>query len=314
MLHTMFLLLQATAAGPAIEAPAPRTPPLANAEAYRATAPRLTSTITIDGVLDEPAWSTAAPLTGFHQYQPVDGRPAEEETTVLVWYAPDAIYFGIRAQDNDPQAIHATRAQRDRLDAEDRITIYLDTFDDRRRAYFFTVNPLGIQEDGIRSEGGFTAATLLGGTMDKNPDFVWQSRGQVTPGRLRRRNPDSLQEHPLRRRRPAAVGPQRRADDPAHRLPGHLDRHPPGQRLVPGPERHPRRPARHAPGHRHRDPARSDRGSRRVQGLERDLLAERRGPLAWRQRPPGLEQQHHPLGHLQPRLQPDRVGRGPGDA
>ena len=182
MLHTMFLLLQATAAGPAIEAPAPPTPPLANAEAYRATAPRLTSTITIDGVLDEPAWSTAAPLTGFHQYQPVDGRPAEEETTVLVWYAADAIYFGIRAKDNDPQAIHATRAQRDRLDAEDRITIYLDTFDDRRRAYFFTVNPLGIQEDGIRSEGGFTAATLLGGTMDINPDFVWQSRGQVTPG------------------------------------------------------------------------------------------------------------------------------------
>jgi hypothetical protein len=181
MLHTMFLLLQATAAGPVPAVPAPEAT-LPNAEVYRATAPRLTSTITIDGVLDEPAWSTAAPLTGFHQYQPVDGRPAEETTTILVWYAPDAIYFGVRALDNVPQSIHATRAQRDRLDAEDRITIYLDTFDDRRRAYFFTVNPLGIQEDGIRSEGGFTAATLLGGTMDKNPDFVWQSRGQVTPG------------------------------------------------------------------------------------------------------------------------------------
>jgi hypothetical protein len=182
MLHLMLLMIQATAAGPAVEVPAPHGPPLPNAEAYVATAPRLTSSISVDGVLDEPVWGSAARLNGFHQYQPVDSRPAEEETTVLVWYAPDAIYFGIHALDHDPQSIHATRAQRDRLDAEDRITIYLDTFDDRRRAYFFTVNPLGIQEDGIRSEGGFTAATLMGGTMDKNPDFVWQSRGQVTPG------------------------------------------------------------------------------------------------------------------------------------
>ena len=142
--------------------------------------PRIESTVVIDGRLDEPVWQEAARLDGFHQYQPVDGRAAEERTEVLVWYAPNAMYFGIIAHDRQPQSIRASVADRDNLDADDRVTLYLDTFNDRRRAFFFTVNPLGVQEDGVRSEGGFTAGSLQGGLTDKNPDFLWQSRGQVT--------------------------------------------------------------------------------------------------------------------------------------
>ncbi len=142
--------------------------------------PRLQADITLDGRLDEPPWLEAARLDGFHQYQPVDGRKAEEQTAVLVWYAPDAIYFGIIAHDREPGAIRATVADRDNLGADDRVTLFLDTFNDRRRAFFFTVNPLGSQEDGVRSEGGFSAGSLVGGTTDKNPDFLWHSRGQIT--------------------------------------------------------------------------------------------------------------------------------------
>ena len=36
--------------------------------------------VRVDGVLDEPVWRQATRLTGFWQYQPVDGRPAEERT------------------------------------------------------------------------------------------------------------------------------------------------------------------------------------------------------------------------------------------
>lgn len=157
-----------------LQAATPAAPP------PRAIAPRLETVDTVDGSLSEPAWAQAAHLGDFHQYTPVDSRPAEERTEILVWYAPDAIYFGILAYDHDPGSIRATRADRDRLDAEDRVTLYLDTFNDRRRAYFFTVNPLGIQEDGVRSEGGFTAGTIIGGTTDKNPDFIWESRGRLT--------------------------------------------------------------------------------------------------------------------------------------
>jgi len=144
--------------------------------------PRIEAEVTLDGRLDEAVWAQAARLDGFWQYQPVDSRPAEEVTEVFVWYSPRAIYFGILARDREPGAIRATVADRDNLDADDRVTIYLDTFNDRRRAFFFTVNPLGAQEDGVRSEGAFTftAGSLQGGTTDKNPDFLWHSKGQVT--------------------------------------------------------------------------------------------------------------------------------------
>src|SRR5216683_2314152 len=69
--------------------------------------PRFEAQVKIDGVLDEPVWNRAAMLTGFSQYRPVDGRPAEDSTAVLVWYAPDAIYFGIRAFERDGVAAGA---------------------------------------------------------------------------------------------------------------------------------------------------------------------------------------------------------------
>jgi hypothetical protein len=142
--------------------------------------PRLEATVSIDGVLDEAAWSEATRLGGFWQYQPVDGRPAEEETEVLVWYAPDAIYFGIVAHDRQPGAIRATVADRDNIDSEDHVVIDIDTFHDRRRAFFFGVNPLGAQSDGVRSEGAGQVSSLVPGGIDLNPDFTWDSKGRIT--------------------------------------------------------------------------------------------------------------------------------------
>ena len=142
--------------------------------------PRLETSIQIDGRLDESAWSQATRLTGFWQYQPVDGRLAEEQTEVLVWYAPDAIYFGVIAHDRNPAAIRATVADRDNIDSDDHIVIDLDTFHDRRRAFFFGVNPLGAQSDGVRSEGAGQVSSLIPGSTDKNPDFAWESKGQIT--------------------------------------------------------------------------------------------------------------------------------------
>src|SRR5204863_6781156 len=150
--------------------------------------PRFEAEAKIDGVLDEPMWRRAARLTGFSQYRPVDGRPAEDSTAVLVWYAPDAIYFGIRAFERHGNAVRATLADRDNIDADDHVAILLDTYLDHRRATMFAVNPLGVQEDGVWSDGvdagaagGPSAGGRFDATIDLNPDFVYQSRGHLTP-------------------------------------------------------------------------------------------------------------------------------------
>jgi hypothetical protein len=143
--------------------------------------PRLEAELQIDGRLEEDVWTRAARLEGFSQYAPVDGRPAEQRTTVLAWYSPRALHFGIIAHSTRPSAIRATLAERDNIGSDDQVIIYLDTFDDRRRAYLFGVNPLGVQLDGVRTEGsGGGGPGGFGGETDFSPDFIFQSRGQVT--------------------------------------------------------------------------------------------------------------------------------------
>jgi hypothetical protein len=192
----LLLLLQSTAAGvpaqaagdSAVLSALPAEMPAAAGNEVQgqgsptATIPRIepADQARVDGRLDEPVWSQATRLTGFWQYQPVDGRPAEEETEVLVWYAPDAIWFGIVARDKVPGAVRATVADRDQIGNDDHVVLEIDTFHDRRRAFFFGVNPLGVQSDGVRSEGAGQVSSLLPGNVDDNPDFIWQSRGRIT--------------------------------------------------------------------------------------------------------------------------------------
>ncbi len=134
----------------------------------------LNQDVKIDGILDEAVWREAALLTGFSEYQPQDGLPAEDSTDVYVWYEDHAIYFGIRAFEPHGK-VQANRADRDKISADDHIQILLDTFNDRRRAMVFMVNPFGSQSDGTRSEGG-----TGGGHNDLNEDFQYQSKGRVT--------------------------------------------------------------------------------------------------------------------------------------
>jgi hypothetical protein len=134
----------------------------------------------VDGDLGEPAWERAARLTGFSQYQPVDQRPAVEPTEVRVLYTPQAVYFGIIATAAAPGSVRATVSKRDNIDNDDRVTIYLDTFNDRRRAFMFGANALGVQLDGVRTESAMSAGNMFGGSVDLSPDFRFDTRGRLT--------------------------------------------------------------------------------------------------------------------------------------
>ncbi|MGH7645791.1 MAG: DUF5916 domain-containing protein [Gemmatimonadales bacterium] len=186
MLPLLLVLLQSPQT-PADPAPDPGAVFSGLARQLDVTAPRIELSAHVDGALDEPVWSQAARLTGFSQYRPVDGRPAADSTEILVWYAPDAVWFGIRAFEAHGAVVRATLADRDNISADDYVEILLDTYNDRRRALVFAVNALGVQQDGVRSEGlagaagGQNAGFRFDGVVDLNPDYVYQSRGRVTP-------------------------------------------------------------------------------------------------------------------------------------
>ena len=181
------------AAPPTPAAPAPDSGAVYNARAgqLEVRPPRVEGAdadVRVDGVLDEAVWRRAARLTGFSRFQPDDGVPATDSTEVLVWTSPTAIHFGVRAQ-APAGTVNATLGDRDRVLADDYVTILLSTFDDARQAVAFGVNPLGVQIDGTLVEtgagggGGFLTNTGASAreAIDLSPDFVFQSRGRVTP-------------------------------------------------------------------------------------------------------------------------------------
>ncbi len=136
--------------------------------------------IRVDAQLDEVEWSQASILTGFTQYTPVEDIPATQRTEVRVFYAEDAIYFGIRAWDTEPDQILALLSERDRSSfGSDWVRLMIDTFDDRRQAYTFFVNPYGIQTDGLWQESLQPMGGPTGPKVDFNPDYIWDSQGRV---------------------------------------------------------------------------------------------------------------------------------------
>jgi len=133
----------------------------------------------IDGRIDAGEWAEAPRLSLSFQVLPGDNASPSEETTVLVAYDAEHLYLAIRAADREPGGVRGRVVRRDDLGGEDTVTIHLDTFNDRRRAYVFRVNPLGIQGDGLYNEGT-TIGRDYEGNVDSTWDGVWRSAGRVT--------------------------------------------------------------------------------------------------------------------------------------
>jgi len=142
--------------------------------------PRIESpSISIDARLDEPEWAQAALLSGFTQYTPVEGAPASQQTDALVFYSSDAIYFGFRLYDSQPENILVHLLPRDQSQSDDWIRIMLDTYNDERQAYTFFISPFGIQSDGMWDERIVPRGGPTGPKVDFSPDFIYDSEGRI---------------------------------------------------------------------------------------------------------------------------------------
>jgi hypothetical protein len=126
----------------------------------------------IDGVLDDALWELCEPLQGLRQVEPVAGADPSEATDVRIAFDSGAIYIGIRCHDTDPQAIRATQRKRDaRLEPDDRIEFLLDTFRDRRNAFWFQVGAAGSIGDAL--------ITKNGSRFNKEWDGIWYGEASI---------------------------------------------------------------------------------------------------------------------------------------
>jgi hypothetical protein len=127
---------------------------------------------TIDGVIDELEWRDAATVEDFHQLLPVEFAAPAERTAVKVMYDADALYIGAFMFNRDPGQISAkVLKQGDALLADDRFTVVIDPFRDRRNGYLFMVNVNGVRRQG-----------LFQNTSNLNFDWkgIWQTQARRT--------------------------------------------------------------------------------------------------------------------------------------
>ena len=134
--------------------------------------------IKVNGELNEPVWNSVQPITEFIQTQPDLGQPVSERTDVRIFYDEKNIYFGFWCFDREPGKIVARLGPHDGRTGSDSVNILLDTFHDRRTAYFFSLNSRGSEFDAIINENsGKTGFELF----DSSWDGIWHSATALEP-------------------------------------------------------------------------------------------------------------------------------------
>lgn len=144
--------------------------PSARAVVPFAKIPRVSRPPTLEDFLQKRAREAELTVSDFRQYIPGDGNPASERTTAYLSYDERNLYVVFVCQD-DPAQVRAHLSKREDIDQDDGVGIYLDTFLDRQRAYYFFSNPLGIQLDAIYTEAQ---------GKDTSFDTLWYTDARLT--------------------------------------------------------------------------------------------------------------------------------------
>jgi hypothetical protein len=143
-----FLLGSAVAAALALLSP---TASAANERravlAIEAVAIPATSPIVLDGKHNEEIWQQAPAVVDFLQRDPDEGQAPTQRTEARIAYDEGALYVAVRAFDNDASKIVGILTRRDQRSPSDWIRIVVDSYFDRRSAYEFGVNPVGVKTD-----------------------------------------------------------------------------------------------------------------------------------------------------------------------
>ena len=119
-----------------------------------AIALREATAIQLDGRRLEPIWEIAPVVDAFVQREPDDGGAPSFRTEARIVYDRSNLYVSVKAFDPEPDAIVGILTRRDEESPSDWLRIAVDSYHDRRTAYEFAVNPVGVKQDRYRFNDG----------------------------------------------------------------------------------------------------------------------------------------------------------------
>ncbi len=126
----------------------------------------------IDAVLDDEAWSHASELGELRQVVPIAGAKPSEDTRIRILYDERKLYFALECFDREPELLCASQRQRDaNLDPDERVEILIDSFNDKRNAFWFQIGAAGSMGDAL--------VTRNGATFNKQWDGIWYGEARI---------------------------------------------------------------------------------------------------------------------------------------
>ena len=111
--------------------------------------------IKIDGLLTDEGWvgANTVPLV---MRQPSYQGQVSETTEIRIAYDDQYLYISGRMLDSDPDQIRSTTLYRDEASSDDRLGIFIDSFNNNESGLHFWVNPGGVRSDEAISDDGRT--------------------------------------------------------------------------------------------------------------------------------------------------------------
>lgn len=128
-------------------APPTDVPIAARADARIARASRATIAPVLDGRTDDPAWAQAQVIDQFLEYEPTEGAETRFKTEARVTFDDKNLYVLVRMHDPAPDSIISLLSRRDVRTQSEQVKLVIDSYNDKRTAYQFCVNPAGVKRD-----------------------------------------------------------------------------------------------------------------------------------------------------------------------
>ena len=122
------------------------------------------SPVVVDGKLTEAVWTEAPSISEFVQRDPAEGTPPSQRTDARIAFDETSLYIAVHAYDTEPHRIVGMLTRRDQRSPSDWIRVVVDSYFDRRSAYEFGVNPVGVKVDRYYYNDG---------ASDDSWDAVW---------------------------------------------------------------------------------------------------------------------------------------------
>ncbi|MEL6560053.1 MAG: DUF5916 domain-containing protein [Bacteroidota bacterium] len=111
------------------------------------------SQIKIDGIIDDPGWDLVDWSGGYVEQEPDPNTTPSEETKMKILYDDKNLYVAFRCFDKDPEGIEKRMSRRDGFTG-DWVEINIDSYNDLRTAFSFTITAAGVKGDEFVTNNG----------------------------------------------------------------------------------------------------------------------------------------------------------------